>query len=658
MKRILCLIIAAGFVFTLTAQQQFKVGVYDDKAPQFAQDEYSTRGQGEILPVSIPTPDHTAGTPARDVVVRDLGGSANAWGLSSGGRTYMWADNDLGSVVFIHRMESPPGSGYLAYDVSTDNGETWAVDQQVWDPAEYPLGAGSGNARYPQVAIYNPEGNTAPEDAVMTYFAPILDATNGDSWGGYGWGTNVLNAVNPTNPNMMGHPSPGGDILQSVPDAFHVTSEGLAFGYEPVLVDGLFAEYTGDLVLTSGYYDDGSGLFDYTQELMEFEIVDGASISNNKVAFGPDGQTGYLALLSNNGENTLAEGAYYPILFKTTNGGESWDGPYTVQLGGPDGLPAVLNYLSDELLEMLYEPPIPDRTELLFTTAFDMDVAVDAWGNPHLAFIVGLGSGDWSIYTSIEGLPGTGGMIAMIHATSYDENLEDWYADTLNTPYTFRGTFEGSTGSTLNEDTRPYISVTPDGTKMFFSWINTTIEETNIAPDIYCIGHNIADRTYSEVYNVTRFTSAMWQSWMGNASYYVFDYGGEYEIPFTYQVMNPQNNIDPVTFHYIDEFRLTDADLSVVVSDHEIEMPGITVNQNYPNPFREQTNVGIYLDEPANVRIDVTNLLGQTVRSQDYGYRNSGRHTLTLNAADLEAGVYLYTVRTNDKSATKQMIVE
>ncbi|MBU2651982.1 MAG: T9SS type A sorting domain-containing protein, partial [Bacteroidetes bacterium] len=401
---------------------------------------------------------------------------------------------------------------------------------------------------------------------------------------------------------------------------------------------------------------EGTGLFDYGQSLLPFPVPTGTRVINVKVAFAPDGTTGYLGVLSNNGENDVAEGSYYPLLFKTTDGGENWDGPYNVQLGGPDGISCILNYLTDEFLEYIYEPPIPDRTELNFTTAFDFDIAVDAWGNPHLFFVVGLrGSDDWTIATGWEGLPGTGNSIALTHLVSYDD-MFSWTGDTLNTPYTFRGTFTGT--DDLDEDVRPYISVTPDGTKMFFSWINTTIAEENTAPDIYCVGHDIANHSYSQVFNVTSFTAVMWQAYMGTASYYVFDYGDNYEIPFACQLMNPSNNSDPVSFRYVDNFVLNVADLGFYVSEPEIDGNTLSVSQNYPNPVNGIAYFNVTLEKPAEINVEIINIIGQNVREYGYGQFSTGMHKLALDANGLESGIYFYTVTAGKQSITRKMIVE
>ncbi len=51
------------------------------------------------------------------------------------------------------------------------------------------------NGRYPQEELYNPVGNTKPEDAYFSYFAPTLDGTNtasANNWGGSTWGSKKL----------------------------------------------------------------------------------------------------------------------------------------------------------------------------------------------------------------------------------------------------------------------------------------------------------------------------------------------------------------------------------------------------------------------------------------------------------------------------------
>ncbi len=597
-------------------------------------------------------------TKGADVItVIDIGQAGNAYGLYNGGKTCVCANNDINSVTFTHRMLATPGTGFLAYDVSTDGGSTWTNNNQVYEAPSALF-----NARYPQGAIYNPEGNTDPSQAFLAYFAAVLDGSNGDNWGGYGWGGNFLTTIPPTPIQTNLASRPGEGYYQNVPDAFHITPQGKAFVIDPSVVDGFFVNYTGDLILTKGEFNPEIGDFEYEQSLFNAPITSDpvdATIASTRIAFSPDGTIGYMAMLANNGENTdESYGCYYPILYKSTDGGETWDDePINVQLGGPDGIPGVLNYLTDEIIAAIFLPPVPSREEIPFSTAFDLDLVVDGFGYPHILCVICVGSQEWSIYTHATGEP-CNGWIGMFHLFSYDDEM--WMGDTLTTPNTFRGEFGGAPPAGIAEDNRPQISMTPDGLNLFFSWIDTDVPEVvdNINPDIYCVGHNIVENCYSILYNVSYLSAAMMSSYMATQSYYVFQDGDNYEIPFVYQAMNPLDPTEPVQFKYIKDFVLTKEDLFVIPGiDDNYDKQISFVSQNYPNPFNATSVVTVNIDNPTLLSLEVYNMMGQKVFEIPATHYSAGVHTLTINASDMSNGVYFYTVFAGEESVTKKMIV-
>jgi hypothetical protein len=64
------------------------------------------------------------------------------------------------------------------------------------------------------------------------------------------------------------------------------------------------------------------------------------------------------------------------------------------------------------------------------------------------------------------------------------------------------------------------------------------------------------------------------------------------------------------------------------------------------------------LDEPTELSLEITNLMGQVVYQLPTQRYNSGKAELTIQANNLEDGVYFYTVRSGDHAVTKKMIVE
>ncbi len=661
MKKTLLLFSAVLLAAVVFGQQnlRFRDNLKDAKAPFVVKTSDNSGNDAAIKYVPVARPEFKSGD--ADLILRNIGGSGNAFGFL-GTRQYLWVDNNINSVSFVHRMLNPPGgpgSSFLAYDYSTNHGEAWTVNAQVYEP----LSGATSNARYPHGAIYNPAGNTNPANAYFGYFASMLDASNGGTWGGYCFGTHKFGSAQAATQHTT---TTVGDILQGVPSAYEISSLGRAICADPAKV-GTTAPYTDLMILTTGMFNPATEDFDMEQILVEMPgngvspTGTFAGVADTKVAFSPDGQIGYIVYLSNNDENTIeSSGCYFPIIYKSTDGGENWEGPYNVQLGGFDGIPAVLNYLPDAIIEQFFEPPLPAREDIPFTAAFELGLSVDFNGNPHLLFEIGIGSQDWSIYSSYGGNTGCAGCVAMMHIYSPNGGT-NWIGDTICTVKTFRGEFPYTGGDPVAVDNRPYIASTPDGTKMFFSWIDTDIPGVgdNLQPDIYCVGYDVVNNTYSQLYNVTAFSAAMWTAYMGAGSKHVFDNGnGTYTVPFVYQEINPNDLIDPVQFVYVDNFVLSDADLQVTVGCNELQTLNFDVSQNFPNPSGNETRFTVNLSEPGTINYEVTNILGQLIWKGTPVSAPQGTQVISINTRNLQPGIYFYNVRVGENVITKKMVIE
>jgi hypothetical protein len=83
---------------------------------------------------------------------------------------------------------------------------------------------------------------------------------------------------------------------------------------------------------------------------------------------------------------------------------------------------------------------------------------------------------------------------------------------------------------------------------------------------------------------------------------------------------------------------------------------GFELLQNAPNPAKGFTNISFNLPEATDATLTVTNAEGKVVRRY-FGNFAKGMNTITLQRADLEAGILFYQLDTPTHSATKKMIV-
>ncbi|MCU7495681.1 MAG: T9SS type A sorting domain-containing protein [Ignavibacteria bacterium] len=81
------------------------------------------------------------------------------------------------------------------------------------------------------------------------------------------------------------------------------------------------------------------------------------------------------------------------------------------------------------------------------------------------------------------------------------------------------------------------------------------------------------------------------------------------------------------------------------------------LEQNYPNPFNPSTRINYSLPQAMNVKLSVTNSLGQEVATLVNGFVTAGKHTVEFNAGNLSNGIYFYTLRTERSAVTNKMVL-
>ncbi|MGE5499102.1 MAG: T9SS type A sorting domain-containing protein [Syntrophothermus sp.] len=82
-----------------------------------------------------------------------------------------------------------------------------------------------------------------------------------------------------------------------------------------------------------------------------------------------------------------------------------------------------------------------------------------------------------------------------------------------------------------------------------------------------------------------------------------------------------------------------------------------TLDQNYPNPFNPSTMISYSVPKESNVKLIITNSLGQQVAILAEGTVSAGRHYAQFNGTNLSNGIYFYTLKAAGFSKTNKMLL-
>ena len=108
---------------------------------------------------------------------------------------------------------------------------------------------------------------------------------------------------------------------------------------------------------------------------------------------------------------------------------------------------------------------------------------------------------------------------------------------------------------------------------------------------------------------------------------------------------------------YLDDFTVIAGPLGIAENDF---VNGVKLGQNSPNPFNTFSTINYELASKSEVALSVYDVTGKKVAEQTEGTQSAGAHTIKVNASNLSAGVYYYSLKVgeNNSSAKKMVIVK
>jgi len=578
---------------------------------------------------------------SRDILKTQISSSSNVYGIFTLDQTVLTSDPDLDFIVFGNRAGGPIGA------TGNDLRICWSNDLGInWTNFIVTPGVDNKWFRYPSTTFYNPVGNTDPANMYAIFSGPY---TNSAGWEGQYWGSvkfdgttdkHITFEVNqPT--VYINHMNIGLNVTPT--GKIHVASQRL---------NGTSASYTSEgWEVLNGTFNTATNQVDWELPRVQVNppLGDDNRIDASSLVFSPDGSIGYLL---GTGVDTDTEynpyGVEWPVVFKTVDDGQTW-----------------------EKIEPFDFSQIAIFNEMLYPTIANLDLVVPRWYNK------------W-----VGGNRNNGATVDMdgnLHISGIIRSTNSIHPDSLNYFYTLEpvlvfdvfmngdGTWDAAFIDTVRTevvpDTDPFgmgwdqriqMSRSKDGSSVFTAWADTDPAlwgggiTTNLQPDIYTWGWNLFTGSVSPATNVT----ALGDYWGDNLWLHVGDKalvnGDEYQIPMTTSAPStPGTNQDnPMNHYYV-------SGISIMVSAKNLDViSNSAVSQNYPNPFKSQTQITLTLDKPADIGLEVYNLVGQKVISVPTRSYKAGTHTLDLNAGGLRDGVYIYSIIANGERISRKMTIK
>ena len=601
-----------------------------------------------------------------------LGSSANALGSSNSGVNQVSADQATGTVVFIHgniEIKAGKKNNQLVYDYSIDKGENFPATQLNQGPIYNKNLNGTGlthsSPLYPSAILYNPIGNTDSKNIILT---GISSAQGG---------------VTDSNPKLRTIATYSGSI--GSPNNFKEQESN--FNSKKAWIplsqcqgrtgefwsldrrgkgDGISFDTLGIIDIYKGTLTNG---IDINWVLFDSIIApfnksfspNNAVLSSPRIAFSPNGQIGWISILGdfiNDGTDTVA--TFSPIFYKSIDGGTTWSAPIIINLTTFPKIMDNLDTISTDDDGNILGVAIP-------FIGRETGMGVDINGNPHLLSVI------FSLGRDKTGRPKKYDFAVNANKFIYDLTLdENKWKTGIYAPINF---FKGIVceGETLIQENNPHVSMSPDGTKATFTWIDTdsllydSSEPNgayNSAPNLFAKSYDVIHKDATSTENITAGSyldanvkfPAVAPIGLYNDSKYI--------TPVVCTQVDPQNCGNTTNYLYFNiifeehEYHpIIDTFPPDTTNITETSNQSFSISSNYPNPFYTSTTIDVNLKNPALLNLEVTNMLGQVITSRNNNYP-SGKSQLIIDASGYAPGVYFYTITIVNDRITNKMIVK
>ncbi len=635
--------------------------------------------------------DNTVNSNAKSsaaVTVTKISASMNIYGLLvSQTKPLQWNDN-INAVSFIHRgsptyvavgANATGKSGNIVAMLSQNMGGTWD-STCVWVN-------NTALARYPQGGLYSAPGNTNFNNAYVVAMGP---ANTSNLWVSNFYASKSVTATPKNAPgpdqqvfanNAVTGPVGKHDFSRlsfaSTDDGVMHSIGGIYTDINNTTTDG----YRGAQVVKGTF---NAGAFVWSTDSIIPPVItesggDKSLYSNQYMAWNEAGTIGYTMFLGRRTGATGSNVGWQPIVYKTTNSGNSWS-----ILNGLDFNSPALQFIKDRI------GSVSSNTNLevpFFNIAEGIDMTVDGGGNLHIGSLVNTSFSshpDSAAFSTVFGANQT----RYIYSPGGWPYLYDfitsgtgWQAITIDSltsevpgftstqpSFSVNPWSVDANGQKVQSSNRLQLSRSVVGDRIAFIWAESdtslTAHKFNQFPDLKARLVCAANGTISIDPTKTNITSTLPSSATNNRvkakSYFhcvspkMKLTGNLFEVPIT---VSNNTAVDQLITndHFFIKAEITN--MVCLTSIDETAKNPISNNALIPNPAKGNVNVKVVLASANTIDVAIFNLVGQLVKTVKADGQ-VGDNSINVNLDGLNTGIYMVKVSTNGKISTQKLVVE
>jgi hypothetical protein len=564
-------------------------------------------------------------------------------------------------------------------------------------------------SRYPQGGIYSPNGNHNIEAAYAVAMGPVT--ATGGGWIGSYYATKSLtstvqkNATGPdqqffshttpfnssTSPQMTKHYFPRYGFSQC--DNGMVYSLGGLYDQYGQVTAGQPENFRGALLAKGNFV---SGAMVWTPDSMIPPVI--MTSANARQVFGQPymawddaGAVGYVMFIGARTGATSSNKGWQPIIYKTTNSGNSWTLINGIDFNTASTWDFVLNSMRSVNINTTLSVPF-------FNVGEGIDCSVDKNGKLHIgSTVVGTSSTNndslgytWQFGTN---------KYSWIYANTAWPYLFDFIGDGSG-PWTFKtidsvgtegpGTTSTDPGNSANcwgnqsqtspasSDMRIQLSRTYDGEFILYSWgeSDTTLTTSNLKwnefPNIRMKALRMCDLSVSSDKYLVSSPQSGYHPRVRDKAFFHFmsrQSRGDQSTPSTAQFTVPltvsnnplclgDNPIDTYFGRVVVSYSFATAACGSTVTIGINNPAGEVRNTRlYPNPAKNSFNIDIVLNVSNDISVYVYNAIGQKVSTLKVNGQ-IGENTVKMDMNGANPGVYFVKIKSGSTESTKKVIIE